>query len=135
MLTAVCQELRNWFATEKHFGDFTISEGALDVDFLQENQYFRIVGSVFNDGVHQYPDDELDDETFSGAVWAMAVPDDVIQLANDIKTFQQASGSDSPYVSESWGGYSYTKATNADGTVAGWREAFADRLNRWRKIL
>ncbi len=134
MLTAVCQEIRNWFVTEAHFGDFTISEGALDADFLQENQYFRIIGSIFNDGVHQYPADDLKDETFTGAVWAMAVPKEIEDLASDITAYNAEAGMLSPYTSETWGGYSYTKAVGSDGSVVKWQTAFSDRLNRWRKI-
>lgn len=135
MLTALCQELRNWFEREKHFGDFTISEGILEnVDFLQDGQYFRIVGSVFNDGVHRFNDVELKDETFNGAIWEMAVPEDVINLANEIDAYNTEMGVASPYTSESWGGYSYTKATASDGSVITWQTAFSNRLNRWRKI-
>lgn len=134
MLTALCQELRNWFEREKHFGDFTISEGTLDVDFLQDGQYFRIVGSVFNDGVHRFNDVELKDETFNGAIWEMAIPEDVINLANEIDAYNTEMGVASPYTSESWGGYSYTKATASDGSVITWQTAFSNRLNRWRKI-
>lgn len=134
MLTALCQELRNWFERDKHFGDFTISEGSLDVDFLKDGQYFRIVGSVFNDGVHKYPDTTLTDEEFCGAVWEMAVPADVIDLANEIEAFNEEAGTSSPYTAESWGGYSYTKATASDGSPLTWQTAFSNRLNKWRKI-
>lgn len=134
MLTEICKEIRNWFEREKHFGDFTISEGTLDVDFLQDGQYFRIVGSVFNDGVHKFNDVELKDETFNGAVWEMAIPEDVINLANEIDAYNTEMGVASPYTSESWGGYSYTKATASDGSVITWQTAFSNRLNKWRKI-
>ena len=35
---------------------------------------------------------------------------------------------------ESFGGYSYTKATDANGAPIGWHKAFASRLNEWRKL-
>ena len=72
MLTEICAELRNYFEVPngRHFGKFTISGGSIaPLDFLQEGQYFRIIGSVFNDGVHQYPASDLTDEVFNGAVW------------------------------------------------------------------
>ena len=56
MLTELCAELRNYFEVPngRHFGKFTISGGSIaPLDFLQEGQYFRIVGSVFNDGVYK----------------------------------------------------------------------------------
>ena len=139
MLTELCQELRNWFDRERHFGTFTIEGGELAVSFLQEGQYFRIIGSIFNDGVHQYPIASLHDETFSGAVWALAIPEAVISLSNDIDNWQNKYGAVdsaamSPFSSESFGGYTYSKASGSSGSASDWRSAFANRLNRWRKI-
>ena len=138
MLTEICAELRNYFEVPngRHFGEFTISGGSIaPLDFLQEGQYFRIIGSVFNDGVYQYPSTSLTDEVFEGAVWAMALPPSIIALAAEIKTYNDSdAGKASPYTSESFGGYSYTKATDANGAPIGWQKAFASRLNKWRKL-
>ena len=38
------------------------------------------------------------------------------------------------YRSESFGGYAYTKATDANGAPIGWQKAFASRLNQWRRL-
>lgn len=138
MLAEICAELRNYFEVPngRHFGTFTISGGSIaQLDFLQEGQYFRIIGSVFNDGVHQYPASDLTDETFHGAVWSMAVPPSVIDLAAEIEEYNNSdAGKPSPFTAESFGGYSYTKATDANGAPIGWQKAFASRLNRWRKL-
>ena len=138
MLTELCAELRNYFEVPngRHFGKFEISGGSIaPLDFLQEGQYFRIVGSVFNDGVYQYPAASLTDEVFEGAVWAMAVPPTLIALAAEIKAYNDSdAGKPSPFTAESFGGYSYTKATDANGVPIGWQKAFASRLNRWRKL-
>lgn len=189
MLTEICQDLRNWFDRymPKWYGTFEIKNHELvlkDDMTLQEGQYFRIVGSVFNDGVHQYgmgnliwdeeqdPENpsslkfyvdeegqliqesqtplpkvvhELNDEVFTGAVWAMAVPPSVIALAEDIQAWQAKNGTVdsvamSPFTSESFGGYSYSKSggsTTNGGSASGantWQGAFANRLNMWRKI-
>ena len=135
-LTNLCAELRNYFETKKRFGTFTISGGSISPsDFLQDGQYFRIVGSVFNDGVHRHPAHDLTDETFDGAVWAMAVPPAVVDLATEIEEYNKSDvGKPSPYISENFGGYGYTKATDANGTPIGWQKAFASRLNKWRKL-
>jgi hypothetical protein len=104
---------------------------------LLPGQYIRIVGSVLNDGVYEYSDSmELVDETFTGAVWSMAVPADLITLAAEIELWKQKNqrAIDSPYTSESYGGYSYTKAAGADGATYDWKTHFAARPNRWRKI-
>ena len=138
MLTEFCAELRNWFVVPDgvHIGAYTIIGGSIaPLDFLQEGQHFRIVGSVFNDGVYQYPATSLTDEVFEGAVWAMALPQSIIALAAEIKEYNKSdAGKASPYTSESFGGYSYTKATDANGAPIGWQNAFASRLNKWRKL-
>ena len=138
MLTEICAEIRNYFEVPngRHFGKFTISGGSIaPLDFLQEGQYFRIIGSVFNDGVYKYPATSLTDEVFEGAVWAMAVPPTLIALSAEIKAYNESdAGNPSPFTSESFGGYAYTKATDANGSPIGWQKAFASRLNKWRKL-
>ena len=135
-LTNLCAELRNYFETEKRFGTFTISGGSISpADFLQDGQYFRIVGSVFNDGVYRYPKHDLVDETFDGAVWEMAVPPAVVELAAEIEEYNKSdAGKPSSYISENFGGYGYTKATDENGLPAGWRSVFRSELNKWRKL-
>ena len=138
MLTELCAETRNYFLVPDgiHKGKFTISGGTISLsDFLKEGQYFRIVGSTFNDGVHRYPAVGLVDESFAGAVWAMAVPPAAVALAAEIKNFcESKSAKPSPYTSESFGGYSYTKATDENGAAITWHKVFAKQLNRYRRI-
>lgn len=134
MLTEICEELKNWFIKSHDdikIGVFEISGGVITPPTgLQENQYYRIVGSVFNDGVHKYGDEKdiLIDEKFDGTIWHMYVPADVIVLASEIDEFQTNYGKVSPFSSESFGGYSYSKQ------FTGWKDAFADKLKKWRKI-
>lgn len=138
MLTEICAELRNYFEVPngRHFGKFEISGGSIaPLDFLQDGQYFRIVGSVFNDGVYQYPATSLTDEVFEGAVWAMALPPSLIALSAEIEEYNKSdAGKASPYISENFGGYGYTKATGSNGKVLTWKSVFADALNRYRKL-
>lgn len=144
MLTELCAELKNYFlrdATEDiHYNTYTIADGSMEsLPFLQNGQYFRIVGSVFNDGVYQYPAAGLADETFTGAIWAMAVPPAVVALAAEIDAWNEKNVDTlaSPYTSESFGGYSYTKASgNSAGGSGGytWRDQFASRLSKWRRL-
>lgn len=139
-LTDVCEELHNFFTNrcDIHIAEYTIEDGTLSLPFLQNGQFFRIVGSVFNDGVYKYPATGLTDESFCGAVWAMKVPKAVTELIAEIEAFtakQTADGmANGEFTSESFGGYSYTKATNADGVPLQWRDIFKSRLNRWRKL-
>ena len=138
MLEQVLRHLNNWFLVEIHEGTFTVENGSIALPFLQTNQYFRICGSVFNDGLHQYPSTDLTDEIFTGTVWALAVPKAVVTLSEDIASWQEKNGEAvaSPYQSESFGGYSYTKrsAGSDSGTLNGWQDAFKGRLNDWRKL-
>lgn len=136
MLETVLQNLNNWFLVPDgvHAGEFTVQGGQLTLPFLQTGQYFRVVGSVFNDGLHQYPVADLTDETFTGSVWALAVPKAVIELAEEIDAWQTKNGDPGPFTSESFVGYSYSKATNASGMAVGWQDVFKSRLNDWRRI-
>lgn len=136
MLDEILAEIRNYFVVSVHSGDFKVIGGRLSpLDFLQNGQYFRIVGSVMNDGVYRYPYSGLTDETFSGEIWALAVPPTLIALVADIEEYEKkAKETVSPYTSESFGGYSYTKATDSNGSPLSWEKVFAKRLNKWRKI-
>lgn len=137
MLTEICAEIRNYFVSDIHNGTFEIVGGKITpLDFLQENQYFRIVGSVFNDGVYKNTADlKLTNEVFCGSVWAMAVPPSVVALAEEIKKFNESDeAKPSAYTSESFGGYSYSKATDENGAPMGWKKVFASRLNKYRRI-
>lgn len=140
MLEQVLSEIHNWFQVDIRHGTYTIQDGGIALPFLRDGQYFRIVGSVFNDGLHQYGPDMplLEDEIFTGAVWALAVPKAVVELDGEISEWQKKYGAviDSPYTSESFGGYSYTKASGAGDSTGsgGWQSAFRARLNPYRKL-
>ena len=92
MLEEVLQSLNNWFLVPDgiHTGEFTVQDGWLTLPFLQTGQYFRVVGSVFNDGLHQYPATDMTGETFTGAVWALAVPKAVITLSEEIAAWNES---------------------------------------------
>ena len=139
MLEQVLMNIRNWFPVKGgiHSGTFTIKDGGITLPFLADGQYLRICGSVFNDGLHQYNVLDLVDETSTGTIWALAIPQAVIELALEIEEWQKKNGdaSVSPYQSESFGGYQYSKATDsASGGAVTWQSAFRGRLSAWRKI-
>lgn len=146
MLADICRYCRNFFEREVVASVFTVADGQITCAdgqalSLLPGQYYRIVGSVFNDGVYRYGEDVLADETFSGAVWAMAVPPDFIQLCEEIDAWCEANAKEleSPYQSENIGGYySYTlksgSASTGDSGGLSWQSQFAKRLAPWRKI-
>lgn len=149
MLETLLKTLKNWFRVRdnhdgKYSAKYTISGGRLTLPFLVSGQYFRIIGSVLNDGLYIYGDEirdgdgkaiTLSDETFDGTIWALAVPKAVVELSEEIAKWQEKYGEivNSPYTSESYfGQYSYSK--QAAGSSGGWEDVFAKRLNAYRKI-
>ena len=136
MLIQLLRHLRNWFVVPGgvHYDTYTVKEGSITLPFLQEGQYFRIIGSVFNDGLYQYPAKDMKNETFSGAVWALAVPAEVVELSKEIEAWNEKHSA-SPFTSESFGGYSYTKAVNGKtGQAVTWQDVFRGRMNQWRRL-
>lgn len=132
MLETVLMYLNNWFVMGRYDDTYTIEDGKLTLPFLVNGQYFRIVGSLFNDGVYRYPAD-LTNETFDGSVWALALPKALLSTVDEITAWQAKNGDSGPYTSESFGGYSYSKATNSKGVAVGWRDVFAAQLAPWKK--
>lgn len=142
MLTEICKYLRNWFETARIVSAFKINSDGI-LTFLDGRpvplavgQYYRIVGSVFNDGVHECGNEDLRPEEFNGAVWPMAVPRSVCSLAMEIDgwTAANADAIKSPYQSESFGGYSYSMRGDSSGGGVSWQSQFSARLAPWRKI-
>lgn len=154
-ITEMCLECKNFFLKDHedsiHSGTFTISNGVIaPLDFLKVGQYFRITGSdVGNDAVYQYtgnPIEDLTDETFTGAIWAMSVPKAFLKLCEEIGAWQSKYGgvnstNMSPYQSESISGvYSRTKASggssagSGESSVETWQSVYKSRLNKWRRI-
>ena len=134
MIDEICASLHNYFAMDIVPGEYTVTDGEITLPFLAAGQFFRVVGSVFCDGVYRYGDKLPADETFDGAIWALAIPPALEAIAAEIEEWKQKNAEviNSPYQSESFGGYSYSKGTGRDS--ASWQGAFASRLNRWRKI-
>lgn len=154
MLTELCQYLKNWFELDQISGKVTITGGTITVvsdsllysgtrPTILPGQYIHIEGSVYNNGVFQYGEDYLTDETFDGTVWLMGVPQTIIDLDAEITAWRQkyeaiSSPAMSPFNSESFKGYSYSKGTVSGGSGAesalGWQTVFYNRLAPWRKI-
>ena len=147
MLEQVCAEIHNYFIKEAHAGSFSIVDGMISLPFLLEGQRFWITGSALNDGVYTYHaeaimnDDDTDeaglsDEHFDGVVCAMAIPPVVIALSGEMSNWVDNYGDNvnSPYQSETFNGYSYTKASGRSGGSATVFDVFADRLKPWRTV-
>lgn len=151
MLAEICDFVHNYFELQVNTGTFTVANGVLNVSGLRNGQRFRIQGSALNDGIYTYTDSgyldadsedgvTLSDETFTGSVSYMGVPKSLLVLSAEISAWADANSAalNSPYTSESFGGYSYTKATGAGtGGSSGaftWQDMYRTRLNAYRKI-
>lgn len=151
MLEQVMRHVRNYFIKEHYVGEFTIDDNMLSPhDFLLDGQRFYITGSSLSDGVYTYHPDgikndndneeiDLPDETFKGIVYALAVPPAFIALVKDIEEWVGKFGdvASSPYQSESFNGYSYSKiytGVNSEVNSSTWQGVFRSQLNQWRKV-
>lgn len=136
MAEGVMGHINNWFPKSVAVGEFEISNGSFTSQMgIKDGQYFRIRGSVFNDGLHQYPANDLHDEEFEGEVWGLAIPPAFEALVDDILDYATANPVSSNLTSESFGGYSYTKGTDpTTGAAVGWQGAFKSRLNPYRRL-
>lgn len=145
MIGEICAEIKNYFVYKNdiHIGDWVISNGQISPILDLPTDYIRIVGSRLNDGVHKVSDLNLVDESFHGGIWIMSPPADFIKLVEEIEGWQEKNGKSdsaamSPFQSESFGGYSYSKASGGSSSgssiVPTWQSVYASRLNRYRRI-
>lgn len=151
MLTEICAKIKNYFTYQKdvHFGDFAIIDGSITPSLDLPTDYIRIVGSHKNDGVHKRGNngkfDLTDEAEFHGAVWVMSPPADFLALVAEMEAAQAKYGavdsnSMSPFNSESFGGYSYSKSSggsSSGGVSSTGYDVFAiyaSRLNIYRRI-
>ena len=142
MIGEVCAECKNYFIQKDvdiHVSNYTVTNHQIGpVPFLKNGQYYRIIGSALNDGVYKHGTDDLQlqDEEFYGAVWSMRVPKEFVALCQEIEAWVTANASalSGPYSSESFGGYSYSKADGGSSSVPTWQSVYASRLNKYRRI-
>lgn len=144
-LTEVCANIKNYFLrsdSDIKRGTFSLRAGTAPLITLLDGQYFRIKGSILNDGVWQNTAADLANirpEDFTGEIWCMNVPRDFEQLCEDVAAWREKneaadSANMSPFNSESFGGYSYSKGGGVSGGAVTWERQFAGRLNTYRRI-
>lgn len=119
MLTKICAYLKNYFETERRIGEIKITDGAITCDgepvALNDGQHFALFRDNFALGVYKAGED-IADKTFQGAVWPMDPPAAILEAAKWAEDWEAENGgatatANGPFQSESFGGYSYTKAT------------------------
>lgn len=140
MLYEVMKSINNFFPVEDSIqeGEWIIADGSISIPGVQNGQYFLIEGSIFNDGLHLYGDgDSLRDERFNGKITPLAIPKAFLEMVDQISEWKKQYGDAalSPFVSESFGGYSYNKGSNSSsGNTGTWEDAFKKQLRMWRKL-
>lgn len=137
-LQDLMQYCRNYFSDTDNTitGDITIEHGKVKADILQNYRFYLIEGSHYNDGVYEADTTALRDEVFSGTVTPLCPPPDFVELAERISEWETKykEAMYKPFQSESFDGYSYTKATGPNGKQADWRTVWSAEINRYRKI-
>lgn len=130
MLENVLAYLHNDFAVQAlEDREWAITDGTMDVPGALSGQYVRIIGSVLNDGVYQYPLTGLTDETFTGTVSLLAVPKILLEKIPEIEEYDRTH-KPSVYTNETFGGYGYGKNPGD-----GWTVAFKEFLRPFRKMV
>lgn len=126
MLSRICVYLKNYFETERIIGDVVISDGVITVDGVEvelaDGEYFALFHEHYAYGVFQNGADYVEDNSFRGAVWRMDVPDSILDamkwaLEWEAKNGNPDDNANSAFNSESFGGYTYTKAQSSMSTI------------------
>lgn len=138
----ILNAINNYFYRFGEFGRFSVAEGVVGVGKKYvAGQYVEILGSLTCDGVYcvkSYADGKLTlteplNEEFDGYVMSLAIPKQIISLSEKIDEYIKVNPNSS-IVSESFGNYSHSKTTNADGMVATWEDVFKNELKPYRKM-
>lgn len=138
-LYEILRYLHNFFPGDRWTcADEPIKDGHITFPGLEDGDIYLIEGSRRNDGLHVYGNWDLRGETLTGYVTECRIPPELLALADEISAWQtkNAEALESPYQSESFGGYSYTKVSgsSATGEPVSWKTVYAPRLRTWRKL-
>lgn len=136
MLRTIMRANHNFFEESAPYtGRFSISEGAITLpEELPCGAYIAIEGSRWHDGIYETPAHfSMPDEVFTGKVWVLHPPAEFLALAEAIENYNEKMTA-TPYVSESFGGYSYQIATGKNGAALSWQEAFASQMKPYYRM-
>jgi hypothetical protein len=126
--------------------DYVIASGKLSTldSTILTGQYIAIYGSTLNDGIWKVGADgaltsditgvTAQAETFHATVYPLKVPIDFVMLATEITAWRTKMVEASPYTSESFLGYSYTKSQKQGGGNVTWQSQFSDRLTPYKRM-
>lgn len=135
-LEMVMRECNNFWEKCKYKGLVRIANGRIVPDV--GSPYVFISGSASMDGVHSLFDGFLDGvekdftDEFDGTLWYLYPPNSFISIVKAAMEYDEKNPAGS-YISESFGHYSYSRASGSNGVVT-WQAAFADRLRPFRRM-
>lgn len=137
----VLNYIRNAFIKTIENGSFAIINGRLTgtKNKYITQQYIIIKGSILNDGLYQVTPsltvaNSLDEE-FDGVIYGLAIPMLVIQISKEVRIYEESNPiQKSNIISTSWGGWSESKATGANGGNITWQELFDKKLMPYKKM-
>lgn len=145
LLEEVLEHIHNWFVRDSSmFSGVSVEGGSLPSEiseYVSGKRFYRIQGSYLNDGLHSTDDDSLQDEDLEDVrVSLLAIPKPLLLIVDEIEEWNRkyADVASGPYFSEEFGGYKYQvrgfSSYGVSGSpLSGWRLAFANRLNPWRR--
>lgn len=142
MINEVLNYLKNYFYKFLERDNYNIVDGKIKVKGKYiKGQYIAIRGSIVNDGVHKVELVEndtitvlgLNDEEFEGTICSLAIPKDVLKIADEIEKFE-ANNVKTNLASESFANYSYSIAKDKDGGNVTWQGAFRKSLAPYKKM-
>ena len=129
---AVMRHVNNYFEREAMHADFVAGDDG-HVTPRPDAPYIAVYGSKHHDGVYKTGTMPIGEhEAFTGIVWGLYPPKDFIELCEEIAVYC-AKNPVSGMLSESFGAYTYTRASGKNGPLT-WQEAFADRLRPYRRM-
>lgn len=127
----------NFFERGYLDGTFSIAGNVLSPTV--NSGYVYLSGTKHSDGAYRLgssgqllTDEILEDETFTGRVWALNPPPAFLALCEEIKMFDEKNPAGS-LQSESFGAYSYSRGSGTSGATT-WQEAFSGRLACFRRM-
>lgn len=134
----VMRYINNFFEVCEYHGEFAIEDHKLQLpDEMPTGTFIAVKGSLFNDGVHRL---ELThrfntDETFNGVVYVLHPPESFLAICSEIAEYDEKNPTGS-FVSESFGGYSYSRGSGSaeTGTASTWQQAYTVALRPYRRM-
>lgn len=141
-MNKILKYLNNYFYVFCESGDYEIKDNKISVRGKYiKGQYIRIEDSILNDNVYKVVNvlgneielENVQNEAFNGTISSLAIPKDLIDLESKVNEFE-LNNKPSNLSAESFGSYSYSIATNANGESATWVDVFKSYLKPYRKM-